>query len=1214
MEHVVTTKEDDDDNDEDNGVVLFMNDGYSTFDFYWWKIGDLLRITTANDFACVETVFHRLGNEKMGKLSRSIYHDYQVWGGYSPAARNNQPDFNSNFDAILFYAAHIKAHLPAPYLPVCYGNMFAATLSSIRKVDHVVWNNMRLSLKRGNGNDIEENYFAERMFAALLSKPLSPAIGNFKIRNKRRVTKCSGLYENYCGVEAFRDDVTDPMVGDPGQLMLPPLLPSLTDQGNVETISYEALWLGIAADLNNDADADANSNLDRNISLVIWHCDKPLTWLKKYITGYEGRMRDVTVYSKCGNPVEDIPADGMENVHVEKVPTVYGKQYAYVHWLANHHDSEEAGDIIVFIHDNPYTSSEWQWWTFDRVLATAQRNGFGCAESFEPVNRGKEGSRVASNSYYHDVEAWLEYFQDEYFDEELLGHKHTYKKLQEWLVDPAIQLEGEIRAKLPLIPVCYNDAFAVTRNRIGEHAALWKTLEGRLKETTGVEESHFLSRSWAVLFSKPLPQAGMDKIMLLKTSLVQTMSLFHFPPRNGVLTYKVDGRHDKRVETNGLKPLVRYSAIIDKPFVDVHPRAVRNKAIETEEDEYTSAASWYGDTIESDVENLGSISLVVSHCDQSLDWISGYMFRNDKVTISDITVYSTCGIPVYGAPDGAKIIIADGVDSLRLGGPSHVFAHWIATQDTGANAKNKDDVVFFLHDSPHRVRDFLYWTFADMLRIVSANGFACAETTFEVDVGRPREVPVSSSIYHENEQLASYAPGRHESFNPNFSSDYRDLYEWMSTMDMNVFAEHLYQPVCYGGMFAATKAQLFTKKTVGIVQKMEKRLRRGAELDIHNDADLEETYFVSRTWAALLQKPLGFNGVRAVHKRKRNISCIDSRCGVLTFRYNHIPYPHNLSPMMLPHNSVGVPYVNEKNVTALWIGDVTNGDPGSLGKFEIVISHCDKPLHWLKEYVRGHSIYSITIYSKCGNPVEGAPEDSKVIRLPNVGRCDHTYAYWMARMPPVSAEVGNDTRHDVVLFIKDNDHRSQLWDLWSIDDMFRIASSNGFACAESVLPAPGEVGFEGVSISIYHNRTRWGEFSNGGYAREEGRDSIHEFKSKYTNLEAWAKDLELPVPYPFVPVCYGGIFMTTKNQIAKKGKAVWERLEKSLSREDNIEEGHFAERSWAFLLSKPLYPDRRKLLYERNGLVRCIGYFKGRCGVLSIKPAKLPIMLKQQGS
>lgn len=1206
----VTAADNDNAPDED-GVVLFMHDDYNTIDFYLWKIADLLRIATANGFACAETVYHRHGNKAMGHLSRSIYHDYKVWANarYEVPATADKNNYKSEFESVLYYAASIQAHFPAPLLPVCYGNLFASTLSSIRRVDAAVWSNIEHSLERGT--NIEENIFVERMFAALLSKRLSSE-GNLKISMKRRVTKCDDEYANYCGVQAVRDNAEN-IVGDPNQLEIPQSS-LLQDLSIVESTSSEALWLGT---VTVSEETDANSNLNAGslmskgatVSLVIWHCDKPLTWVKKYIAGYESKVKDVTIYSRCGNPVEDVP----DGANVEMVPIDFGQQYAYVHWLANQKSVANEEGIVLFVHDNPHTSTDWQWWSFDSVLSTAKRNGFGCAESFEPVYRGEGEATVASNSYYHNVNNWSEYFQPEYFDELQVGHASIYNKMQEWLDDPALRLALKPNQ---FVPVCYGDVFAVAKDRIEEHSALWKVLEDRLKGENGVEESHFVSRLWALLLTKPLSQSGVDKLVSLKTSHHSSRPVF-FPPRPGVLSYGVQGHDDNRSETKYLEPLVGYSGIIDKPYIDVHIRALRAKVVDNLEDEHKASAVWYGDSIWGDVENLGSISLVVSHCDQSLEWIRDSMFQNNDVPIADIFIYSTCGVPVHGAPDGAKIIIAndDADKNEKLGGPSHIFARWISTQKTIVNKENKDDVVFFLHDSPHRARDFLYWTFDDMLRIVSANGFVCAESVLEIVVGNARKVPISTSIYHDNEILASYAPGKYESFNPSFkSADYNDLYEWTTTMGMHEFAEHPYLPVCYGGMFAATKSQLFRNKAVAIVQEMEKRLRRGAVIDLHNDADLEETYFAERTWAALLQKPLGYNAKMVVHKKKRNVICIDSRCGVLMFKYKHFPYPHNLHPLTLHHSAVGMPYVNEKNVTALWTGDVTNGDPGDLGKFEIVVSHCDKPLHWLQVFVQGHSIDSITIYSKCGNPVEGAPTGSKIITLPNIGRCDHTYASWMAQMPPVSTDIGNDTRYDVVLFIKDNDHRSQLWDLWSIEDMFRITSSNGFACAESVLPAPGEIGFEGVSISIYHNVTRWREFTNGGYAREENRDSIHDFKSRYKNLGAWADELELPVPYPFVPVCYGGIFMTTKNQIAKKSKAMWKSLEKSLSREDNIEEGHFAERSWSMLLSKPLYPDRRKLLYERNGLVRCIGYFKGRCGVLSIKPARLSIILEEQGS
>ncbi len=94
-----------------------------------------------------------------------------------------------------------------------------------------------------------------------------------------------------------------------------------------------------------------------------------------------------------------------------------------------------------------------------------------------------------------------------------------------------------------------------------------------------------------------------------------------------------------------------------------------------------------------------------------------------------------------------------------------------------------------------------------------------------------------------------------------------------------------------------------------------------------------------------------------------------------------------------------------------------HGDVESLGKMYIIILHCDKPLHWLNEYIEGHQFETITILSKCRNDVEGAPDGAIVEILENIGRCDQTYAKWMTLK----------NMHDPILFIQDNNYRSETW-------------------------------------------------------------------------------------------------------------------------------------------------------------------------------------------
>merc|ERR1719203_1244740 len=52
-----------------------------------------------------------------------------------------------------------------------------------------------------------------------------------------------------------------------------------------------------------------------------------------------------------------------------------------------------------------------------------------------------------------------------------------------------------------------------------------------------------------------------------------------------------------------------------------------------------------------------------------------------------------------------------------------------------------------------------------------------------------------------------------------------------------------------------------------------------------------------------------------------------------------------------------------------------------------------------------------------------------------------------------------------------------------------------------------------------------------------------------------------------------------------RDNSVWKSVEKSLSRGNNIQEGHYAERSWAALLSTPLQPFQvDALLYKSDGV------------------------------
>jgi Protein of unknown function (DUF3431) len=262
----------------------------------------------------------------------------------------------------------------------------------------------------------------------------------------------------------------------------------------------------------------------------------------------------------------------------------------------------------------------------------------------------------------------------------------------------------------------------------------------------------------------------------------------------------------------------------------------------------------------------------------------------------------------------------------------------------------------------------------------------------------------------------------------------------------------------------------------------------------------------------------------------------------------------------------------------LWRGErlATSKSSGQFKSVAFVISHCLHNLDWVASFTRGTTVHSITIITKCNATIAGAPPDADIIVLPNVGRCDHSYAHWI-RHNYVS--TGNSP--DVVVFLKDersneNIHQAGYWA--SLPDMLHTAYEQGFACGMR----PTSINRDGVFyLSAYHDTAALMEFAKKeyGYQSERyGSNKVDPFESKFENMGAWVKDMRLPIPQNLMQACYGGSFAVSLEAIRSHEETVWIKLLDSLARGDSIEEGHFAERIWAGLLADPPTPYEITLL------------------------------------
>jgi len=252
-------------------------------------------------------------------------------------------------------------------------------------------------------------------------------------------------------------------------------------------------------------------------------------------------------------------------------------------------------------------------------------------------------------------------------------------------------------------------------------------------------------------------------------------------------------------------------------------------------------------------------------------------------------------------------------------------------------------------------------------------------------------------------------------------------------------------------------------------------------------------------------------------------------------------------------------------------------------KVSLVISHCDHPVDWIVDLTSGleHLIESIFIFSKCGQKVSGAPEDAQIIELPNVGRCDHTYAHWLNHYFRTDLTAMHTTDR-IVVFMKDTNYQMLNGEKESFRDMLSLAVLNGMGCLRIRVVMLS-------SLIFQYDTLREFVFLRESYQRMSGPNEnladVPFHNEQFLNLGDWIDKMQITSVQSnrnLVSECFGGFFAVTSKQIAKQPQSTWKALEDSLSRGDNIVEGHYAERLWGCLFSKPVSDETADVILGMN--------------------------------
>jgi len=521
------------------------------------------------------------------------------------------------------------------------------------------------------------------------------------------------------------------------------------------------------------------------------------------------------------------------------------------------------------------------------------------------------------------------------------------------------------------------------------------------------------------------------------------------------------------------------------------------------------------------------VSVVMSYCNEDINTFMSYIDdRSENISVKSMAIISRCSwlYPHDHLPSNITKM-----HSYAIFPEMNFFQYLNGKAKTyveGLTLMSTEDLVeenhmiIFLKEGA--LQDGRLRKLDDVIHSAKENGFGCVN-----------QAQLMMSYYHDTDELKNFVDPLAEEI-----KDYSNLGQWVDHVNISSIFDKKIVPVCYGSSFAIHERDLVSKlsrwypilKLIGGDFGKQSRIVRPFI-----------TQYIERTLAAIFSHELPEEKVDSI--KKFNPHVID------WFPYNGVLTPNAASMDFYTGDTLGK--TQEIDLSTV--------------RLSLVISHCHEDMLWMQSLLEGFEINDVTIYSKCNVAINGyVPPGAKVIELPNYGRCDHSYAHFMTNMK----EEDNTDNH-YVLFLKASRriHQGGMTPR-SLHDMIRIASHHGFSC---------ELKHAENLLSHYHFTSQVTTYAITHYRRQM-------IKSPYENMGSWLDNLEIDMPTPIMPVCYGGVFVVKASQIFNKTNEL-QKIEESLKRGDNIEEGHFAERVWAGLLSYPLTSNETEMLYSVPSIV-----------------------------
>jgi hypothetical protein len=207
---------------------------------------------------------------------------------------------------------------------------------------------------------------------------------------------------------------------------------------------------------------------------------------------------------------------------------------------------------------------------------------------------------------------------------------------------------------------------------------------------------------------------------------------------------------------------------------------------------------------------------------------------------------------------------------------------------------------------------------------------------------------------------------------------------------------------------------------------------------------------------------------------------------------------------------------------------------------EIVVARYNEDLNWTNEYPFNQFKY--TIYNKGPNDNFTKPEIYRVVPLPNIGRCDHTYLYHVV--------TNYNCLAPITIFFPGSIQISHKREI-AVKLINHILSLN-------------KAVFLGFTTSNIKDEFKTFYLDNWAASDPNNRINNEDSKLQPARLRPYGKWYKHFFKNTVVKnYCFMGIFSINKLDIIKHDISRYIQLLNSVSGHSNPEVGHYIERSWA---------------------------------------------------